>query len=399
MNITPPCLRALYGLPIAHINDSVNTVGVFEQGDYYSGQDLDSWFANFSTRVPQGTRPSLTSIDGGVAPVAAGDPGNSGESDVDFAIVFSLIYPQSVTLYQVDDSYYAPREVAVDNTFNTFLDALDGSYCNYTAYGITGDSPSIDPTYPDNNTDGYKGQRQCGVYKPTRVITASYGESEGDFPKAYIERQCNEFMKLGLQGHTIFFSSGDFGAGGPPGDPDANGCLSGSGQNSTIYNPQYPSGCPWLTSVGATQIFANQTVLDAESVMQTDLWRAGRPDAYHYFSSSGGFSNKFKAPAYQKAALSTYFAKHDPGHPYYVVNDNLTNIGANGGIYNRIGRGYPDVSANGANFLLYNNQTLVHEFGSSLAAPIWASVTTMVSFKDLLTFVHSEGGSRYWMPH
>lgn len=28
------------------------------------------------------------------------------------------------------------------------------------------------------------------------------GESEGDFPKAYVERQCNEFMKLGLQGQS-----------------------------------------------------------------------------------------------------------------------------------------------------------------------------------------------------
>lgn len=84
-------------------------------------------------------------------------------------------YPQSVILYQVDDSYYAPREIALVNTFNTFLDALDGSYCTYSAYGITGDSPGIDPIYPDNHTGGYKGQLMCGTYKPTKVITASYG--------------------------------------------------------------------------------------------------------------------------------------------------------------------------------------------------------------------------------
>ena len=39
---------------------------------------------------------------------------------------YALIYPQQVTLYQVDDQYYEPREVATTNLFNTFLDALDG---------------------------------------------------------------------------------------------------------------------------------------------------------------------------------------------------------------------------------------------------------------------------------
>lgn len=38
----------------------------------------------------------------------------------------ALIYPQTVTLYQVDDQLYEPEEVATTNLFNTFLDALDG---------------------------------------------------------------------------------------------------------------------------------------------------------------------------------------------------------------------------------------------------------------------------------
>lgn len=39
---------------------------------------------------------------------------------------YSLLYPQEVTLYQVDDQIYEPEEVATTNLFNTFLDALDG---------------------------------------------------------------------------------------------------------------------------------------------------------------------------------------------------------------------------------------------------------------------------------
>ena len=65
---------------------------------------------------------------------------NCGEANVDNDIAISLVYPQRVVNYQVDDQYYGAKEYTY-NYFNTFLDALDGSYCNYTAYGITGDSP------------------------------------------------------------------------------------------------------------------------------------------------------------------------------------------------------------------------------------------------------------------
>lgn len=146
--------------------------------------------------MPQGTHPKLNSVDGGQAPVAPGSEWNTGESDIDMDIAFSLVYPQTVTLYQVDDlqnAYY--------DGFNNFLDALDGSYCSYTAYGITGNSPGYDTVYPDNSTEpgAYKGKNMCGTYKPTRVISVSYGESEYDMPWNYTRRQCNEYMKLGLQ--------------------------------------------------------------------------------------------------------------------------------------------------------------------------------------------------------
>jgi hypothetical protein len=39
---------------------------------------------------------------------------------------YALIYPQDVTLYQVDDQVYEPILVETTNLFNTFLDALDG---------------------------------------------------------------------------------------------------------------------------------------------------------------------------------------------------------------------------------------------------------------------------------
>lgn len=158
-NITPACIKALYGIPPAHLNDSVNSLGIYEDGDYYAQEDLDLFFANYAPNVPNGTHPTPAFIDGASAPVPVNDSSNTGESDIDMDMSFSLIYPQTVTLYQTDDKIYATEELngTFEGFLNTFLDALDGSYCNYTAYGITGDSPGLDPSYPDTNAGGYNG--------------------------------------------------------------------------------------------------------------------------------------------------------------------------------------------------------------------------------------------------
>lgn len=179
---------------------------------------------------------------------------------------------------------------------------------------------------------------RISAYPCDRVISISYGEAEADLPERYQKRQCNEWMKLALQGHTILTSSGDYGVASYPGDVTPSGCLSASGLNQTIYNPSFLPACPYITSVGATQLYDNQTVLDAESVMQDNLG----PGA-ELFASHGGFSNRYEPPAYQKAAISAYFAAHDPGIPYYIAGINGSNIGANGGLYNRAGRGIPDI--------------------------------------------------------
>lgn len=77
----------------------------------------------------------------------------------------------------------------------------------------------------------------CGNYSPTKVITVSYGEAEDDLPPYYEKRQCNEWMKLGLQGVSVFVSSGDYGVAAYPGDNGRpNGCL-GKGN---IFAPDWP---------------------------------------------------------------------------------------------------------------------------------------------------------------
>ncbi|PYI00305.1 aorsin [Aspergillus sclerotiicarbonarius CBS 121057] len=364
--ITPACVAALYKIPHASANVSANnSLGIFEEGDYYAQEDLDLFFRNFTPYIPQGTHPKPAYIDGAEAPVNVSDAG--AESDLDFQLAYPIVYPQTITLYQTDDINYASGVIEADGSFNTFLDALDGSYCTYCAYGECGDSPTLDPVYPDNYTDGYKGQLMCGVYKPTNVISVSYGGQEYDLPAYYQQRQCNEFMKLGLQGTSILFASGDDGVAGPAGDDSANGCLG----NGTIFSPAYPNNCPYITNVGATKLYPNHTIADGESAAYDP---AGHPYSVA-FASGGGFSNIYDIPDYQAAAVAEYFKNHNPPYPYYEGN---ASFGKNGGVYNRLGRGYPDVSANGDNIAEYNEGVFILEGGTSASTPIFSSVINRI---------------------
>jgi tripeptidyl-peptidase-1 len=73
--------------------------------------------------------------------------------------------------------------------------------------------------------------------------------------------------------------------------------------------------------------------------------------------------------------IFSYFAKHNPPYPYYEGN---ASFGANGGVYNRNGRGIPDVSANGDNIAVFLNGNFTFNGGTSAATPIFASVINLV---------------------
>jgi tripeptidyl-peptidase-1 len=107
----------------------------------------------------------------------------------------------------------------------------------------------------------------------------------------------------------VFISSGDSGVGDLPKPGSPNGCL----RNGTVFTPQHPNTCPWVTSVGATKVYPGRTVYDHESAAN-DL--AGEP-YYFPYSSGGGFSNVFGIPKYQSGAIRSFFENEDPGYPYY----------------------------------------------------------------------------------
>ncbi|KAJ6560521.1 subtilisin-like protein [Mycena vulgaris] len=170
--------------------------------------------------------------------------------------------------------------------------------------------------------------------RPT-VLTTSYGFNEQELPASFAvlsaapsSAVCNAYMQLGAVG----------GVGGI------------QPTTCTTFVPSAPGGCPFITSVGGT----------------TNV----PPHAAALFSS-GGFSNYFPTPNYQAADVAAYLAS--VGTLYE-------------GLYNKSGRGMPDVSAASHNVEVVwqgsansreGQLTLVD--GTSCASPIFASMIALIN--------------------
>lgn len=344
--ITPNCLRALYEFGNGFSANPKNSYGIVEYTPQaYLQSDLNLFFANFSKPLV-GHSPIFDSIDGGVDQTTVQGFDYNGESDLDLEYAMTLVYPQQVTLYQAGD-------VVEGASFNNFLDAIDGSYCTYEG----GDDPTQDAIYPDPYPypGAYEGPENCGGYAATNVISTSYSYNEADLTAFYEMRQCNEYMKLGLQGVTVLYSSGDYGVAGNGGqciDP-----VSGNYTNGTSgkFNPSFPGTCPYITSVGATQIKPNASITQPEEACETVIY------------SGGGFSNVFPLPSYQAAAVKGWFANHPP--PYGA--DRFNN--------SQMTRGFPDVSANGANYVVAVDGRFSLVYGTSASSPVFGAIITLVN--------------------
>ncbi|KAK1981468.1 Pro-kumamolisin [Colletotrichum cereale] len=373
--ITAECIRAQYGITNGTTSAAGNELGIFEaQNSHYSRKDFDTLWSTLypSWNVPTGTYPEERLIDGAIGAIEEGSPvfpTKLGlESALDFDMSWPLIHPQKPILYQVDDPYYEYKG-NFEGFFNTFLDAIDGSYC--------AEPPSdLDPAYPNAHYGGYKGALQCGVFEPTNVISISYVGIEAYLPDAYMQRQCREWMKLALQGTTVVMASGDNGVGGE-GTCECECPRSGAGD--TVFMPTFAGNCPYVLSVGATE-------LNRVSGNSTAPGQVLHEVAAARISSGGGFSNVFPTPDYQKDAVRAYLDNVASGLPFTgyeqpVKDGDFADVG--GGVYSRIGRGFPDVAAVGDRALIVSGGQWYVVGGTSMSAPIWASILTLINEERL----------------
>ncbi|KAJ5600925.1 Peptidase S8/S53 subtilisin/kexin/sedolisin [Penicillium hetheringtonii] len=200
--------------------------------------------------------------------------------------------------------------------------------------------PDLDQPDPNNNNNEPYLEFLQNVVKMSHdelpaVISTSYGEDEQSVPEKYARSVCNLYAQLGSRGVSIIFSSGDSGVGAA--------CQTNDGRNATHFPPQFPASCPWVTSVGATTHTS--------------------PEKAVYFSS-GGFSDLWERPKWQEEAVSKYL-------------ENLGNKWS--GLFNAKGRAFPDVSAQGQNFAIYEKGQLTRVDGTSASAPAFAGVIALVN--------------------
>eukprot|EP00930_Biecheleria_cincta_P086318 TRINITY_DN7562_c0_g1_i1.p1 TRINITY_DN7562_c0_g1~~TRINITY_DN7562_c0_g1_i1.p1 ORF type:complete len:559 (-),score=78.46 TRINITY_DN7562_c0_g1_i1:22-1698(-) len=136
-----------------------------------------------------------------------------------------------------------------------------------------------------------------------KLFSSSYGEGESTWSYAAAQRLNAEFMKAGARGITLLSASGDTGA----------NC------EGYKFTANMPPSSPYVTGVGGTKPAAGFPEPTSESAIGL---------------SSGGFSNYWGMPDWQKDAVTAYLKSS--GVPSYK--------------YNTSGRAFPDIAAQAAGF-------------------------------------------------
>ncbi|KAI1998222.1 Tripeptidyl-peptidase sed2 [Ophidiomyces ophidiicola] len=225
-------------------------------------------------------------------------------------------------------------EASLDIQYAVSL-AYNTSVTYYSAGGrgpLVPDNEQPDPK--DNQNEPYMEQLKYFASLPDdkipTVLSTSYGENEQSVPKEYAKSVCDEFAKLGARGVSVIFSSGDSGVGA--------GCQTNDGQKRARFNPIFPAACPYVTSVGATESTSPEKAVSF---------------------SSGGFSDVFQRPTYQNQAVSAFLSQ---------LGDKFSQY------FNRNGRGFPDVAAQGVDYAVYDHGRVRPVGGTSASAPTIAAI-------------------------
>lgn len=271
---------------------------------------------------------------------------------------------------------YAFKQISIDNgptqdgplTYNQSTVAGISREANLDVQAISGiswDTPIISystggspPFTPDINTPTNTNEpylvwvnwllQQKNI---PNVISTSYGDDEQTVPRSYALRVCQQLAQVGARGTTLFFSSGDHGVG------STNTCFSNDGKNTTKFLPSFPASCPYVTAVGATMNFEPEESAYRPSRNVSGVFR----DLY---SSGAGFSEYFPRPSYQDKVVPAYVKSL--GSQYE-------------GLYNKEGRGYPDLAAQGLYFAYFWNGTEGVISGTSASSPLTAGIFALVN--------------------
>lgn len=208
----------------------------------------------------------------------------------------------------------------------------------------------------------------------SNVISFSYVIDEAALPLSHARHQCQEWMKLALQGVSVIVGSGDTGVGSGLGK---DVCMNDEGSlvwaNGTHFSPMLPGGCPYVSthpfglSISFGSFINLQQVTVVGGTRMCNRTIAGGEKTIYF--SGGGFSNIFPRPSYQDDAVFNYLDNFAPEYGQEV--------------YNRSGRAYPDVSANALNMPVVVLNTTKPQSGTSASAPVFASIINLLNEERL----------------
>lgn len=169
-----------------------------------------------------------------------------------------------------------------------------------------------------------------------KIFSTSYGEDEGSWSYPASQRLNVEFQKAGARGISLLYAAGDEGA----------NC------KDQKFVPEGPGSSPYVTAVGGTAPGSS--------------WPKAGPDSETAIGlSSGGFSNYWPMPAYQKKAVQKYLQQS--GLPPASLG------------YNISGRAYPDISAQATNYFVWAGFPVPGVSGTSCASPAAAGVFALLN--------------------
>eukprot|EP00049_Salpingoeca_infusionum_P017320 m.352531 g.352531 ORF g.352531 m.352531 type:complete len:569 (+) comp16549_c0_seq1:337-2043(+) len=175
------------------------------------------------------------------------------------------------------------------------------------------------------------------------VWSVSYGEDietiVQSFDNTYPQRFNTEVAKLGTLGISVLFASGDSG-------------VYSRQSLGPKFRPDFPASLPAITGVGATQ-------LDMDGAETTGTSFSG-----------GGFC---LSQYFQRSTDCPYQA--DAAEKFFNVSTQLPPAD----LYDAQGCGYPDVSAQGVNFMVVVNGIAQPVSGTSAACPTFAGVVALLN--------------------